>query len=232
MSDTNNSWEEKIGNKIRQLRGDKTKKDFAEMMLVTSTTISNWESGRKIPQISTLRTIAEKGNVSMDWLLGLSEKKKPNAFPETYEEWIKVIEKLLNNKIIDEYYHIEMVYANDYFGIEKGVPETSDIYDASADFENRHPDIMEIQDTFLKCILAKLSHYRHYKTEEEYESFKNDIINKYGSNKLLNFSVHNLKKNSYRFDMFGKYHSVSELELKVIWDKLQKLILENPETRD
>lgn len=55
------------------LRGDMTQTQFADMLGLSRPTVSLYESGERIPDAVTLRIIAEKCNVSADYLLGLRE---------------------------------------------------------------------------------------------------------------------------------------------------------------
>ena len=55
------------------LRGEKTQAQFAEMLDLSRPTVSLYESGDRIPDAVTLRRIAEKCNVSADYLIGIRE---------------------------------------------------------------------------------------------------------------------------------------------------------------
>ena len=55
---------------IRQARG-LTQKELGDQLLVTITTISNWETGRREPRLSLLEDIADVLKVSVKDLLGL-----------------------------------------------------------------------------------------------------------------------------------------------------------------
>lgn len=55
---------------IRQARG-LTQKELGEQLLVTTTTIYNWERGSREPRLSLLEDIADVLDVSVKDLLGL-----------------------------------------------------------------------------------------------------------------------------------------------------------------
>lgn len=55
---------------IRQARG-LTQKELGDQLLVTITTISNWETGRREPKLGLLEDIADVLKVSVKDLLGL-----------------------------------------------------------------------------------------------------------------------------------------------------------------
>ena len=52
------------------LRGEMTQKEFAEKLEISRPTVALYESGERIPDALALKNIAEKCNVSSDWLLG------------------------------------------------------------------------------------------------------------------------------------------------------------------
>ena len=56
-----------------KLRGDMTQAEFAAFIDVSRSSISLYESGFRVPDGVTLKRIAEKFNVSADYLLGLRE---------------------------------------------------------------------------------------------------------------------------------------------------------------
>lgn len=61
-----------------ELRGDKTQAEFADFIGISRPTIGFYENGERLPDALVLKTIAEKCNVSSDWLLGLSDVKTSN----------------------------------------------------------------------------------------------------------------------------------------------------------
>ena len=56
-----------------KLRGSMTQAEFADYLGLSRPTVSLYESGTRIPDAVILRSIAEKKNVSTDYLLGLRE---------------------------------------------------------------------------------------------------------------------------------------------------------------
>ena len=63
-----------IGEIVRQLRKGsthKTQEQFAELIDTSPETVSNIERGLVVPNTKTLINIAEKCNVSMDYILGI-----------------------------------------------------------------------------------------------------------------------------------------------------------------
>lgn len=67
-----------LANRIKDARSAKhyTQKDLARLINVKPTTVSGWELGRNEPSIDTLKNIANKLDVSFDYLAGVSDKEK------------------------------------------------------------------------------------------------------------------------------------------------------------
>ena len=58
-----------------ELRGKRTQDEFAKFLGISRPTVGFYESGQRIPDAVVLRQIAEKCNVSTDYLLGLTDEK-------------------------------------------------------------------------------------------------------------------------------------------------------------
>lgn len=69
-----------IAERIKEARINKhyTQKDLAELINVKSTTVSGWELGRNEPSIDTLKKLADKLDVSFDYLAGVSALSTSN----------------------------------------------------------------------------------------------------------------------------------------------------------
>ena len=61
------------------LRGNRTQAEFAAALGMSRATVAFYCAGDRIPDALTLRDIAEKCDVSTDWLLGLSDAMTTNA---------------------------------------------------------------------------------------------------------------------------------------------------------
>ena len=77
-----------IGETIRKLRRERdiTQEGLAEMLGVTSQSVSQWETGRTAPDISLLAPLAHIFEVSADVLLGIDVEKKESRILELYAE--------------------------------------------------------------------------------------------------------------------------------------------------
>ena len=65
-------------NRFKELREslNLNKKQFAEKFDISANTITNIENGKNNLSITLALEIAEKCNVSLDWLYGISDEKK------------------------------------------------------------------------------------------------------------------------------------------------------------
>ena len=71
--------------RVRELREAKgiPQKELAIDLCVSQPTISDWESGRKVPSAKSTQKLADYFEVSTDYLLGRTEKeKKPTPVSE------------------------------------------------------------------------------------------------------------------------------------------------------
>ncbi|MDO4942663.1 MAG: helix-turn-helix transcriptional regulator [Lachnospiraceae bacterium] len=64
--------------RIKSLRTELnlTQRQFAEKVGCTAATLSAYENGSKSPSLEIVKNIADKCNVSIDWLVGLSNQKR------------------------------------------------------------------------------------------------------------------------------------------------------------
>ena len=65
------------------LRGNRTQAEFAAALGMSRATVAFYCAGDRIPDALTLRDIAEKCDVSTDWLLGLTDAKGRDATVQT-----------------------------------------------------------------------------------------------------------------------------------------------------
>ena len=68
--------ESNFADRIRSLRGDRTKADFARFLGIPPPVYQRYEEGR-IPSADNLMVISSRCGVSVDWLLGQSESHQP-----------------------------------------------------------------------------------------------------------------------------------------------------------
>lgn len=94
-----------------ELMGDMTLEQFAEKLGMSRATVGFYAAGQRIPDALGIKNVAEKCEVSADWLLGLSNFKKIENRTESAielgfsEESIDCLRWIKN----DEYYN-EMIF--------------------------------------------------------------------------------------------------------------------------
>lgn len=64
--------------RFNQLRGDRSQEAFAKFLGISRPTVGFYENGQRLPDALVLRQIAEKCQVSADYLLGLAACKEPS----------------------------------------------------------------------------------------------------------------------------------------------------------
>lgn len=74
--------------RLKELRNNMqlTQKEFADKVGFTQATLSAYENTQKKPSLDIIMDIAEKCEVSIDWLCGLSDKKSYKTYINTYSD--------------------------------------------------------------------------------------------------------------------------------------------------
>ena len=70
-----------------------TLQQLANKIDTTKVSISRYKNGHRIPDINTIYKLAKYFNVSTDWLLGLSEKRKTSWYDDLPEELQEFVDK-------------------------------------------------------------------------------------------------------------------------------------------
>ncbi len=65
--------------RFRELQGERTNTEFADFLGISRQTVGFYCNGDRIPDAVVLRQIADKCEVSVDWLLGLSNEQTVEA---------------------------------------------------------------------------------------------------------------------------------------------------------
>lgn len=172
------------------------------------------------------------------------DKRPPIYDDETQEKMESFIKSFVSGSFGSDVPETIEVPIEDYFNVEYTYTLQPDsIYDVTEDMDGTYPDILEIKDTFLRCIIACLYYYKENGLEEYYKSFREHIINTYGKKEVLNLDVYELrihtypdsKRTTHEKKLFKKYNEVSETifaeyksineineaELAKIWKKLK-----------
>lgn len=87
-----------FSSRLRSLRKDMgyTQSDLAKLLNIGQTTIANYESGHRTPDISKIKEVANLFNVSIDYILGMNDIKIVNNAIYKYEDYLQAL--LMGNK--------------------------------------------------------------------------------------------------------------------------------------
>jgi len=101
--------------RIKKLRKSlqMTQKDFSSFVGCTAATLSAYENGSKSPSLEIVKNIAEKCNVSIDWLCGLSDKKTSSNIPKTLADIFEMLFLIQEYSDIRIYDHKDIVFIHD-----------------------------------------------------------------------------------------------------------------------
>jgi len=104
-----------LAKRIKQLRTEKelTQEEFGRIFGIVKSTVSLYESGKSTPDDTLKRRIAEYFNVSLDYLMGVSDIRNPystdktsnekeyqNQLPDSFETPEEAVKFLLEQNVI------------------------------------------------------------------------------------------------------------------------------------
>lgn len=94
--------ESTFSSRIKELRTSLglTQVEFAEKIGTTQATLSSYENTDKTPSLEIVKNIADTFSISIDWLLGRSEKQSLSLELSTYTDLIKIIIQFINTQKI------------------------------------------------------------------------------------------------------------------------------------
>ena len=155
--------------RIKELKGADSQEIFAQKINMTQSNVSKMLGGMP-PSASTLIAISKAYDVSVDWLLGLSDRKSRKNFPDldniTYADALAVFDRLIEN---------DSIYANEMdssmFRSLDGV--LSYLLESRLTVEN--VDI-ETRRYWYKTTAEQFSEYKIIKWKQEYEEVFNDFV--------------------------------------------------------
>src|SRR5690606_20867567 len=70
-----------IGERLKAIRGDRTQREFAEVLGVSHGYLGDIERGRSHPSIDFLCSLAVKCGIDLTWLLTGEQRGKPSPLP-------------------------------------------------------------------------------------------------------------------------------------------------------
>ena len=95
---------ELVGERLIETFGNDSQACVAKKLHTSQGNVSKWESGKALPSTDNLLLIANTYNVSIDWLLGVSDSKTLIRTPkiDTYEACVKTLLNLTQHGAISE----------------------------------------------------------------------------------------------------------------------------------
>lgn len=168
--------------RLKEVFQGETQETSARKLSTVQGTISKWLCGEAVPPTETLLLIAEAYNVSVDWLLGLSDQRKIDGIAYekiTYEQAIRVIDHLLASGSID---HPDM----NSFEVMREEPE--DPEEEPEDREPRYdPDYLKVNDRALSYMLRR--RMKVIELEDDYYVLWKGKLGIFEGIKLLNYDA-------------------------------------------
>lgn len=116
--------------RIKQLRESlkMTQREFSKHISIKQQTLSGYERGIIKPPLDIAKNIAEKCNISIDWLCGLSNKKTSSNIPQTLADIFEILFLIQEYSDIQIYAHEGTVYIRNHenaiIGGEKSIIHT------------------------------------------------------------------------------------------------------------
>jgi transcriptional regulator with XRE-family HTH domain len=98
-----------IGQRIKQLRleNNLTQEDFGKLFGIVKSTVSMYESDKSIPDDEIKKKIAEYFQVTLDWLMGISEIRNPAGKEPSLDDEIMAIMRDLGPDITLQFYDLK-----------------------------------------------------------------------------------------------------------------------------
>lgn len=93
----------KTSERIKELRTERgmSQSEFAKLLHTSQTCISSYEASDRTPNTEMLMIISEKCDVSIDWLLGLSDIKNQHEEKPSYETIFVWLTKMQSSGYFD-----------------------------------------------------------------------------------------------------------------------------------
>lgn len=88
-----------VGQRLSEVLKNEKQEETARRLNVEQGTVSKWKTGKQIPNPETLVDIANMYDVSLDWLVGLSDERGKNSWTSdkiSYAQVISVFDRLFN----------------------------------------------------------------------------------------------------------------------------------------
>lgn len=93
-----------IGKRLRRLLAEKqmTQRELARRFGWGDTTVSNYLSGNREPDLDTVQILADYFSVTIDYLLGRTNNRKGDVEPDLPDNWEEIIRDLSGQGLTPE----------------------------------------------------------------------------------------------------------------------------------
>lgn len=169
MSDNKN--DEVTLERIKELKGNDSQSAFAKKINTTQSNVCKMLQGTP-PSAATLKSMSEKYNVSVDWLLGLSEKKEIGESVQSHDITSSNITYADAMAVLEILYQKECLQV----GYEPGG------YDGGPD-----PGIIWVRDKVLRYYLDNRLRYSDG-SRNIYDIWLADALERYGKRKIFSWT--------------------------------------------
>lgn len=215
----------KTGFRIREIRKKLgySMEQFAKKIddKAKSGTISNWETGKNLPNNERLKRIAELGNVSVEYLLYGSLEEYTNNLIDDLKKELKDSDTINNGVIPFIIREIEsQISQNNYFA-PKDIESINRIFEISKkNALEKWTDLEEVDTVILGFLSNDLSNsieeykkylYKDYYENDTHEISSGDKVSKFGDSKME------------FLELFNKFQKSSFDELRYGEEKIKKL---------
>lgn len=89
-----------------------SQKEFAESVGISAMAVSTYENDSKSPSIETATKIAQKYNVSLDWLCGLSDRRQTGIVLDSMSDILDILFEIEKVTPIEIFFNEEMINQN------------------------------------------------------------------------------------------------------------------------
>lgn len=154
-----------IGERLSELFMGETQEQVARKLNTTQGNISKWINGQYVPPTETIYVISKRYGVSVDWILGVSNKKEIDGilYEElNYEQAFRMLDRLLTykNLVLADLTEIHDEIERKHEG-EHGFFRTKELDEEYEDEENElykpeySSDYIKISDRLLSFLMRK-----------------------------------------------------------------------------
>lgn len=174
-----------IGQRLTELFDGETQSVTANHLHTTQSNISKWVNGQSVPPTEIIYVISKKYHVSVDWILGISDRKNVDCIlyeKLTYEQVFRMIDRLLlyRNFVLAD---LNEVYED--IKRKRKEEETLAGKRASDEKEKEEPRKPEYDSDYIKINDRLLSYL--FRRRMNTEATDPDLMELWKENKLPNF---------------------------------------------